>query len=339
MSNIKFQNAINKIPQAVPPIWFMRQAGRYHSHYQKLKEKYTFEELCKQPELAAETALGPIQDFDFDVSILFSDILFPLEALGLGLKYNPGPQLNPLLLDVDFNSLKPLEEAVEFMQFQRQAVMATREVLPKDKSLIGFIGGPWTLFTYAIEGAHKGHLTAAKTNLPLFEKFCSHMIPLLKENIRLQLEGGAEVIMVLDTASGELSSYQFEKYIKPQIKDLVSEFQGKVAYYGKGTVARHYETLNDCGFAGFGFDHRWNFAHLPANLKQGFFQGNFDQTLLFTDPKDFKNVLLDYLKPLQEMSIEDRAGWVCGLGHGILPKTPEENVRTFVQTVREVFRD
>ena len=89
--NKKFANALNNIPQSVPPIWFMRQAGRYHSHYQKLRKKYSFESLCKTPELAAKVALGPITDFDYDVAILFSDILFPLESLGLKLNYNPGP--------------------------------------------------------------------------------------------------------------------------------------------------------------------------------------------------------------------------------------------------------
>ena len=91
MSNDLFLNALNRIDQNTPPIWFMRQAGRYHSHYQKLKEKYTFEELCKNPYLASEVACGPITEFDFDVSILFSDILFPLEGLGLTLESNPGP--------------------------------------------------------------------------------------------------------------------------------------------------------------------------------------------------------------------------------------------------------
>ena len=90
MSNVKFQNAINHLPQNVPPIWFMRQAGRYHRHYQKLRAQHSFMELCKNPELAAAVALGPIQDFDFDVSILFSDLLFPLEALGMGLTYGDG---------------------------------------------------------------------------------------------------------------------------------------------------------------------------------------------------------------------------------------------------------
>src|SRR5881394_3103944 len=90
----RFANALSRTPQAVPPIWLMRQAGRYHSHYQNLRRRYSFIDLCKIPELAAEVALGPVLDFDFDAAILFSDLLFPLEALGMGLEYtDQGPQL------------------------------------------------------------------------------------------------------------------------------------------------------------------------------------------------------------------------------------------------------
>ena len=97
IKNKRFSNAINKVSQKVPPIWFMRQAGRYHSHYQGLRKKHSFVELCKEPELAAEVAMGPINDFDYDVAILFSDILFPLESLGLRLDYKPGPTFENLL--------------------------------------------------------------------------------------------------------------------------------------------------------------------------------------------------------------------------------------------------
>src|SRR3954471_11146964 len=94
MANARFQNALSRVPQAIPPIWLMRQAGRYHKHYQTLRAKHSFMDLCKQPELAAEVALGPVLDFRFDAAILFSDLLFPLEGLGLGLKYTDhGPQL------------------------------------------------------------------------------------------------------------------------------------------------------------------------------------------------------------------------------------------------------
>src|SRR3984893_18444707 len=108
MANVKFQNALNKIPQKAPPIWFMRQAGRYHRHYQNLRKNHSFMELCKDPALAAQVALGPVEDFDFDVAILFSDLLFPLEALGMGLSYDPAPKLGLKLTSDNIKKLLPL---------------------------------------------------------------------------------------------------------------------------------------------------------------------------------------------------------------------------------------
>jgi Uroporphyrinogen-III decarboxylase len=132
--NTKFSNACNRVSQKCPPIWFMRQAGRYHSHYQKLKEKYTFDQLCKTPELAAEVALGPIQEFDFDVSILFSDIVYPFQGLGIDLTFDPGPVLAEKITQQNYEQYLDLPKAIEFMQFQADAIRATRNRLPADKS-------------------------------------------------------------------------------------------------------------------------------------------------------------------------------------------------------------
>ena len=217
--NPRFSNAIQQIPQSIPPIWFMRQAGRYHSHYRKLKEKYSFLELCKKPELAAEVALGPVKEFGFDVSILFSDLLFPLEALGMNLEYAPGPKLSFNIQNINqINNLLPIEEAISKLEFQKSALQLTREILPKDVSLIGFIGGPWTLFTYAAEGKHDGNLKFAKSHPILVEAFYEKIIPLLKKNITLQMEGGAEIVMIFDTAAGELDFHSFHKYVIGPLK-------------------------------------------------------------------------------------------------------------------------
>ncbi|HRO68113.1 MAG TPA: uroporphyrinogen decarboxylase family protein, partial [Pseudobdellovibrionaceae bacterium] len=158
--NHAFENALHRREQNVPPIWMMRQAGRYHSHYQALRAKHSFDELCRTPELAAQVALGPIQDFDFDVSILFSDILYPLDALGLGLSYSDsGPKLEKSLGSAeDILGLRSWEDALPRLEFQGQALKCTREVLPANKSLIGFVGGLWTLFVYSVEGSHAGSL-------------------------------------------------------------------------------------------------------------------------------------------------------------------------------------
>lgn len=339
MSNAKFKNAILRKPQPTPPVWMMRQAGRYHKHYQGLREKYDFMTLCKEPELAAQVALGPILDFDFDVSILFSDLLFPLEALGLGLTYEPAPTIARPLTKKSLPSLTPLEEAIPHLEFQKRAMMHTREILPKDKSLIGFVGGLWTLYTYAVEGAHKGHLSAAKTQPDLYKQFAEILLPLLKENIQLQLDGGAEVVMIFDTAAGETSADFFRESIEPHLARLAHSFSGRLGYYSKGCVSEHIEGLrSDKNWAGFGFDHRWNLSRILSQTSAGFVQGNFDQALLFAEPNEFQSVLDRYLNPLKNLGEQQRAGWVCGLGHGVLPQTPEINVRRFVDRVREVFR-
>jgi uroporphyrinogen decarboxylase len=337
--NERFQRALNGETNATPPIWFMRQAGRYHSHYQKLRERHSFMELCKVPELAAEVALGPVLEFDFDVAILFSDLLFPLEALGLGLAYDPGPKLGRFLDETNMNELTPLAEAIQGLEFQKQALQATRQRLPKDKSLIGFIGGPWTLFTYAREGEHRGSLAKAKSSFALYRQFSAQLLPLLIANVELQLEGGAEVVMIFDTAAGELMPAQFRQWLEPDLNQLVGLFPGQLAYYAKGAQTPHLERLRaDSRWAGFGFDHRWDLETLLRERESGFIQGNFDQALLFADPNERKAAIELFFRPLRDLSPDQRRGWVCGLGHGVLPGTPEWAVREFVDSVREVFK-
>ena len=335
MSNERFHNALKRKAQATPPVWMMRQAGRYHRHYQALRQKYSFMQLCKEPELAAQTALGPIEDFDFDVAILFSDLLFPLEALGMGLSYEPAPTLSWTLNLQTVRNLSSHEQALEKLVFQKKALQATRQVLPSHKSLIGFVGGPWTLFTYAVEGAHKGSLIASKTTTGLYSQFTERLIPLLKDNIALQLEGGAEVVMIFDTAAGEVSAEAFQANSVPLLNELADRFPGRLGYYAKGVVKEHYAGLSK-SFAGCGFDHRFTLKTVFKERTHGFVQGNFDQALLFTE--EFEPVLEKYLEPLKALSPEERAGWVCGLGHGILPQTPEKNVKFFVEKIRETFR-
>lgn len=336
--NERFQKTLKREVCPTPPIWFMRQAGRYHSHYQELKKKYTFSELCKDPRLAAEVALGPIEEFDFDVSILFSDILFPLEALGFGLKYDPAPELSFTLNEERLKKLASVTEAIKRLEFQAEAVAATRDRLPESKSLIGFIGGPWTLFTYAMEGAHKGHLENSKANLPLFKSFCESLTPLLTECIRMQLEAGAEVIMIFDTAAGEVSPVIYKNWIAPELQKLCASQPGQIGYYGKGFTPDHYKVIADFSWAGLGYDHRFDLAARLTESNRGFLQGNFDQALLFSSESEFEKRLDEHFAPFVALSPEDRRGWVCGLGHGVLPKTPEANVKRLIQYVREVFR-
>ena len=343
MPSERFQNALRGIPQAVPPVWMMRQAGRYHRHYQELRKKHSFVDLCRIPELAAEAARGPVADFDFDLAILFSDLLFPLEALGLSLTYeDSGPKLDPRLDPAGVKRFRTLEDALPGLQFQGEAMRLTRQAIPEDKSLIGFVGGPWTLFVYAVEGSHTGSLRRAKSDPQFYRDFAARMVPLLRENIRLQLDGGAEVVMILDTAAGEVAPDVFRRELLPDVAFLAEQFPGKIGYYSRGSQPAHLRDprIAERAFGGVGVDWRWSMPEALALFSPaGFVQGNFDPALLFLSPADFERELRRWLDPLLDLTPEQRRGWICGLGHGILPATPEENVRTFVHTVRELFVD
>ena len=157
MSESLLQRAIARRNPGRPPVWFMRQAGRYHRHYQRLRARHDFIELCKRPQLAAEVTLGPIEDFGFDAAILFSDLLFPLEAMGMGLRYEPGPKLDwHLRQPSDLARLQGGAARAAHMSFQAEAIALLRTRLPADRSLIGFVGGPFTLYAYAVAGSHEG---------------------------------------------------------------------------------------------------------------------------------------------------------------------------------------
>ncbi len=338
MSNRLFQNALSRRPQPAPPIWLMRQAGRYHSRYRQLREHHSFVELCRRPELAAEVALGPILDFGFDAAILFSDLLFPLEALGIDLEYGEsGPQLAWRLDAGNFGRLRDFEDAWPRLEFQSHAVAATREALPPDRSLIGFVGGLWTLFTYAVEGRHAGTLAPSKSQLSLFPRFCDRLIPLLARNIERQYAAGAELVMIFDTAAGELSPDIFAAEVVPQLERLAGACGRSPGYYSKGTQPAHmrHPLFTEGALAGIGVDYRWDMREALEFFPRGFVQGNFDPALLLASSDQLERRLRDYLAPLGRSS---RDGWVCGLGHGVLPGTPEENVRRFIKLVREVMQ-
>lgn len=353
--NSKFQAALQGRAQSTPPIWMMRQAGRYHRHYQKLRTEHGFMELCKNPKLAAEVALGPIEDFDFDVSILFSDLLFPLEALGMGLDYDLGPPRLAFSLAPDsLKKLRSLDQAIPGVEFQGDAVRETRRILPSNKSLIGFVGGPWTLLGYAVDGSHSGGLSKTKTLAPtLLPAFFEKLIPLLKANIQIQLQAGAEAVMILDTAAGELTALQWREWVLPSLQELSQAHPHneakKVGYYMRGATPEHWRILHEervrgtLNLAGIGFDAGISLeAQLLKNLATphaplGFVQGNFHQEKMTLDSSAFESELERWLKPLQRLSPGDRRGWICGIGHGLTPQAREENVRNFVQTVRRAF--
>ena len=339
MPNTKFLNSLNRTPQKGPPVWFMRQAGRYHDHYQALKKDHTFEELCKNPLLAAETAMGPINEFDFDVAILFSDILFPLEALGMDLSYNPGPQFGLHLNEENANSLLVNQNPISFMNFQGEAIERTIERLPKEKSLIGFVGGPWTLIAYACNiNKDSRQINFNNFQIGLLDNV---ILPLLKENIKLQLNAGAEVVMIFDSAAHQLDEEDLNIYLEKTFNSLAKEFPNKVGYYAKDGI--NYETIiakqddHEIDLAGMGLDSNIDIRDYFKKTTNGFVQGNFSEHFLTLPLEEFLPKLDIFINQMSDLTPEDRAGWVCGLGHGVLKTTPQENVKEFVRRIREAF--
>ncbi len=339
MPNTKFLNSLNRTPQKGPPIWFMRQAGRYHDHYQALKKNHSFEELCKKPLLAAETAMGPINEFDFDVAILFSDILFPLEALGMDLSYAPGPQFGEHLNEDNASSLLTKKNPINFMDFQGEAIERTLEMLPNEKSLIGFVGGPWTLIAYACNI----NKDLRNINLNNFQSSLLEgvILPLLKENIQLQLNAGAEIVMIFDSAAHQLSNGDLDIYLEKTFGALTKEFPNKVGYYAKDGI--DYDTIiskqidQQVKLAGMGLDSNIDIRDYFKKTNHGFIQGNFNERFLTLPHKEFLQKLESFISHMSALESEERAGWVCGLGHGILKTTPQENVKEFVLRIRESF--
>jgi uroporphyrinogen decarboxylase len=345
MSQTALSAALNRSNTGRPPVWMMRQAGRYHSHYQSLKRYNDFISLCKDPQLAAETALGPIHDFNFDAAILFSDLLFPLEAMGMGLRYDPGPKLEFHLKSLaDVARLQGGAECANFMHFQAEAMQLTRARLRADKGLIGFVGGPFTLYVYAAAGSHEAAAEAVPglTN-GIYDAFNDRLLDLLAHNMLLQSRAGAECIAVLDTAAGEIDAALFGQHVVPVLADLLARFRKldattPVTYYSRGTGPAYWDQLKDLPFQCLGIDWRHDMADVLKTYGDRWaIQGNVDPEWLHLPAAELELRLRDYFGKLKALPAATRRGWICGLGHGILQRTPEANVHLFVKLEREIF--
>lgn len=326
------------------PVWFMRQAGRYHQHYQERRKKYSFMEMCKTPELAAEITLGPIEDFQFDAAILFSDLLFPLEQLGMGLHYNDGPPKLEFHLDSPeaVNKLKVMEESSTFYGFQREALALLKEKLPKDVTLLGFTGAPFTLYTYAACGSHGGSLARAKEGLydGTFQEFMKLLKPLIVEQLKEQIKGKADGLCLFDTAAGELCPRDYETHVLPHLKEVMEEIKAyssdiKITYYSRNTGPDFFDLLTDLPIDVLGVDWRLNFEKVIKKYSSHFYiQGNIDPCWLFLPWEKLEKNLNEFAASMKAAEAPfDR--WVFGLGHGVLPGTPEINVKNTVKWVRE----
>ena len=304
----------------------MRQAGRYHKHYQNLKEKFTFEQLCRNPDLACEVTLGPILDFDFDAAILFSDILFPLDYLGMKLSFSPGPVFqNNLTLQMlkQYN----VDEFQDYIQFQNQSLRLIRKSLPKDKSLVGFVGGPITLFHFAIR------------NNPIADNLLTSTIPVLEnillKNIEIQFQNEIDLLMIFDTEANNLSDEDFIKISIPFIKKIANKYPNQIGYFTKNISFNKFQELkkiNSLKLTVLGTQY-----NILEELSQTHLslQGNFSNDLLtITDKDDFMATLNEFINFSKSHSPLQRAGWIASLDHGVQKTTPERNIHLFIDHIR-----
>ncbi len=344
----RFQKALARCNRGRPPVWFMRQAGRYHSHYQALKRRHDFMELCKVPELACEVTLGPVADFGFDAAIMFSDLLFPLEAMGMGLTYAPGPVMAWHLRDTaGLARLSGGADRAGELQFQADALRLIRRALPGKTGLLGFVGGPWTLFAYAVEGSHKGNLDSAVAGLSdgRFEGFCERLIPLLAANMAMQYEAGADTVAVMDTCAGDLPPGVFGHSVIPVLARLFEAVHQRcpgvpITYYSKNTGPGHWHFIESLSAACLGVDWGHPMPQVIAQLgRTHALQGNVDPHWLLLPPAELEALLTPWFGAMRDLSPDVRTGWICGLGHGVLPQTPESNVRLFLRLQQQFFRD
>jgi uroporphyrinogen decarboxylase len=310
-----------------------------------LKRHNDFLALCKQPTLAAETALGPVHEFNFDAAILFSDLLFPLEAMGMGLTYDPGPKLAfHVQTPADAARLTGGADRAQFMNFQADAMRLTRARLRLDKGLIGFVGGPWTLYVYAAAGSHeKARDALAGLTNGVYETFNAKLLDLLAANMALQTRAGAENIALFDTAAGEIDAAAYGKHVVPVLADVLARFRKldphtPVTYYSRGTGPEYWDQLRDLPFQCLGVDWRHDIIDVLAKYGDRWcIQGNVDPVWLHLPLAELEQRLTPWFSRIKAQPAELRRGWICGLGHGVLQRTPEINVRRFVSLQREIL--
>jgi len=329
-----------------PPVWFMRQAGRYHAHYQALRARHDFIDLCKRPQLACEVTMGPIEDFGFDAAILFSDLLFPLEALGMGLRYDPGPKLDWHLRErADLARLRSGAGTLAELDFQAEATRLVRARLGAERALIGFVGGPFTLYAYAVAGSHEGF---ARSGLPgledgLYAGFCERLEELLAGNMALQARAGADCVALFDTAAGALDPAQFARHAAGPLARVVARFRAAcprtpVIYYSRDTGPAHWRALEALDLQCLGIDWRHDLAAMLTELSPRWcLQGNLDPEWLRLPAAELEPRVRAVFARVRALPAAARAAWVCGLGHGVLQHTPEDNVRLVLRIQKEMF--
>ncbi|MEK9732161.1 MAG: uroporphyrinogen decarboxylase family protein, partial [Pelagibacteraceae bacterium] len=263
---------------------------------------------------------------DFDAAILFSDILFPLDYLGMGLAFNPGPQFSNPLTEEMLNQEKK-QSFSDFIKFQIDGLRMIRSTLPKNKSLIGFVGAPYTLFQFA-QRHPQSNASLLNNFLPIIEK-------ILEENIDLQFSVDLDILMIFDTEAQHLSLDEFNKNVKPFIEKIAFKYPGRIGYFTKDIDDEKFESLKNIN--GLKLSVIGSNQDIFSKLKNTdlSLQGNFPNEYLAVENfNEFKKHLTNFIKYIKDQDLSKRAGWICSLDHGVLKTTPEQNVKLFIEKIR-----
>ncbi|HTZ20815.1 MAG TPA: uroporphyrinogen decarboxylase [Opitutaceae bacterium] len=324
-------------PLERPPVWIMRQAGRYLPEYRELKTKHSFLEMVRTPALAAEATLQPMRRFALDAAILFSDILVIPEALGQGYRFKEEGGIAMewrLETRAQIDALRPAAAVPEQLAYVADALALLKRELAGQRALLGFGGSPWTLATYMLEGGSAEDFARSKTlfysDRAAFDALLEKLTAALIEYFQMQIRAGADAIQIFDSWGGIVAGLDYEpaslRWIRQIVAALPRDFP--VILYAKGTAAH----LLDQTFTGarvLSVDWTVDLATARAQLpKTVALQGNLDPVLLNLTPAIVRREatrLLDDMK--------GSPGHILNLGHGILPQAKIECVEALVETV------
>ena len=320
-----------------PPVWMMRQAGRYLPEFMEIKNKYDFFTRCRTPELASEITVQPIRRFGMDAAILFSDILVIPQAMNIEVEMKPdfGPFLpNPVRDQKAIDRVLIPDVDIE-LGYVMEAIKATKEKLNNAIPLIGFAGSPWTILCYVVQGQGSKNFDKAKAFCfknpeaahQLLQKITDTTIAYLKAKVR----AGVDVVQVFDSWGGMLSPEDYQQFSWKYIQQIIDALKGMVPViaFGKGCWFALRE-MSQSGASALGVD--WTCSARNARYLSGgniTLQGNFDPSRLLSPPAEIK-------KRVHQMIDEfGKDRYIVNLGHGILPNIPLENAKAFVDAVKE----
>ena len=323
----------------------MRQAGRYMSEYRSLRERYSLLDLCRTPDLATEVTLQPLRRIEVDAAILFSDLLLPLEPMGIRFDFveGEGPAVEqPLRSEADLTRVRPFDPR-ERLGYVLEAIRQIKQALGGRLPLIGFAGAPFTLASYAIEGGHSSsfaHTKALMYGVPAaWHRFCDLIADVIADYLIAQIEAGVDAVQIFDSWVGALNAADYREFILPHTRRIFERIGGSLGsavptiHFGVGTGAILAE-LCEAGGDVIGAD--WRIPLDEAWRRIGddrAIQGNLDPTVLL-GPLDRIFAATDDVLA----RAGGRPGHIFNLGHGILPTTPVEHVQALARYVHQKTR-